>query len=232
MSIQKVPAKNTIFFVWLNQYAGIFLKTPSKTIVIDPVDIKAKNLQNVDAILITHEHYDHLDPPLLSEIQKATDCTIIADSASTKKLLNTIPCDKLQETKPGDETKIGAVSVKTEKCNHPAQAPVTYIITSEDNVKVYHTADSLPFPELALMGQKEKFDVVFCTVGIALGTSPQTGVEIARLTKPEMAIPYHTASREPQMEFARLLKKELYRTTCLIPEQNKIYQVSKKEVKT
>jgi L-ascorbate metabolism protein UlaG (beta-lactamase superfamily) len=229
MSIQKVPAKNTIFLVWLNQYAGILLRTPSKTIAIDPVDVNAKKLQNVDAILITHEHYDHLDQRLLSEIQKATNCTIIADSASTKKLQNTIPSDKLQETKPGDETKIGAVSVKTRKCNHPAQAPVTYIITSEDNVKVYHTADSLPFPELALMGQKEKFDVVFCTVGIAPGASPQTGFEIARLTKPEMAIPYHTALREPQMEFAKLLKS-LYGTDCLIPEQNKVYQVTKKEV--
>ena len=230
MSIQKVPAKNTILFVWLNQYAGILLRTPSKTIAIDPVKVNAKKLQNVDAILITHEHYDHLDQRLLTEIQKATNCTIIADSASAKKLENTIPSDKLHETMPGDETKIGAVSVKTKKCNHPAQAPVTYIITSEDGVKVYHTADSLPFPELAIMGQKEKFDIVFCTVGIAPGASPQTGFEIARLTKPELAIPYHTASHEPQIEFAKLLKKELYKTDCLIPEQNKIYQISKKEV--
>ena len=157
MSIQKIPEKNTILFVWFNQYAGIVLKTPSKTLAIDPVDIKPKSLQNVDAILITHEHYDHLDPRLITEIQKATDCVIIADSASTKKLQHAIPAEKLQEIKPGDETKIGEVSVKAEKCNHTAQSPVTYIITSEDGVKVYHTADSLPFPELATIGQKEKF---------------------------------------------------------------------------
>ena len=101
MSIQKIPEKNTILFVWLNQYAGILLKTPSKTLAIDPVDVKAKSLQKVDAILITHEHYDHLDPRLITEIQKATDCTIIADSASTRKLQYTIPADKLQEIKPG-----------------------------------------------------------------------------------------------------------------------------------
>jgi len=146
LSIQKIPEKNTILFVWFNQYAGIVLKTPSKTLAIDPVDIKPKSLQNVDAILITHEHYDHLDPRLITETQKATNCTIIADSASTKKLQHAIPAEKLQEIKPGAEMKIGEVSVKAEKCNHIAQAPVTYIITSEDEVKVYHTADSLPFP--------------------------------------------------------------------------------------
>lgn len=229
MSIQKLPEQNSILFVWLNNYAGILLKTPSKTLVIDPVDVKPKTLQNVDAILITHEHYDHLDQRLVAEIQKATNCLVIADSASTKKLQLTIPHDKLQEVKPGAEIKIGEVTVKAEKSSHPAQAPVSYIITSEDQVKVYHTSDSSPYPELAKLGQKEKFDLVFCTVGIAPGASPQTGFEIAWLTKPQVAVPYHTATVESQREFAALLKKELPKTACLIPEQNKIYQVSKKK---
>ncbi|MGA2385333.1 MAG: MBL fold metallo-hydrolase [Candidatus Bathyarchaeia archaeon] len=231
MPIQRTPEKNTVLFTWLNQYAGVLLKTPSKTLVVDPVDVKAKSLVNVDAILITHEHYDHLDPRLIAEVQKENGCPIIADLASARKLRNVVPVDKLQETKPGAETKIGEVSVKTEKCNHPAEAPVTYIITSEDGVKVYHTADSLPFPELVAMGLKEKFDVVFCTVGIAPSATPQTGFEIARLTKPGLAVPYHTASAASQTEFAKIIKKELPRTLCLVPEQNKIYQVSKREVK-
>ena len=228
MSIQKTPEKNSIFFMWLNNYAGILLKTPTKTFAIDPVDVKAKNLQNVDAILITHEHYDHLDPPLVADIQKATGCTIIADAASTKKLKLALPNDKLIEIKPGTEIKVGEVSIKAEKSNHPAQAPVTYIITSEDNVKVYHTSDSLPFPELAKMAQKENFDLVFCTVGIAPGASPKSGFEIAWLTKPQIAVPYHTATVASQKEFEELLKNELPRTACLIPQQNKIYQVSKR----
>ena len=229
MAIQKTPEKNTILFVWFNQYAGVLIKTPTKTLALDPVDIKPKSLQNVDAILITHEHYDHLDPRLITEIQKATNCIIIADSTSTKKLQHAIPKEKLREIKPGEEIKIGDVSVKAEKCNHNAQTPVTYIITSEDGVKVYHTADSLPFPELASIGQREKFDVVFCTVGIAPSSTPQTGYEIARLTKPQVAVPYHTATTESQTQFAEIIKKELPKTACLIPEHNKIYQVSKKK---
>jgi L-ascorbate metabolism protein UlaG (beta-lactamase superfamily) len=229
MSIQKTPEKNSILFVWLNSYAGILLKTPSKTLVIDPVDVKPKALSTVDSILLTHEHYDHLDPRLIVGIQKATDCAIIADAASTKKLQHTIPNGKLTEVKPGTEIKIGEVQVKAEKSNHPAQAPVTYIITSEDQVKIYHTADSLPFPELAKLGQNENFDMVFCSVGIAPGATPQSGFEIARLTKPQIAVPYHTSTAASQREFAELLKKDLPRTACLIPEQNKIYQVSKRK---
>jgi L-ascorbate metabolism protein UlaG (beta-lactamase superfamily) len=229
MSMEKKPEKNTVLFVWFNNYSGVLIKTPSKTIVIDPVDVKPRSFPTADAILITHEHYDHLDQRLIVEIQKATDCTIIADPTSTRRLQHTIPTEKLQQISSGNETKMGEVLIRAEKSNHPAASPLTYIITSEDGVKIYHTSDSLPFPELATIGKREKLDVVFCTVGIAPRSSPETGFEIARLTKPQVAIPYHTNSTVYQNKFAEILKRELPRTTCLIPDLNKIYQVGKRK---
>ena len=228
MLIQNVPEKNAILFVWFNNYAGILLKTPTKTIVIDPVDIKPRQLQNTDVILITHEHYDHLDQRLIAETQKNTNCQIIADTASAKTLKNTLPPEKIQNAYPGTEIKIGEVTIKPQKSNHPAQNPVTYIITSEDGVKIFHTADSLPYPEMAQIGIKEKLDLAFCTVGIAPGATPETGFEITRLTKPQVAVPYHTNNPAEQKQFADILKTKMPRTACLIPEQNKIYQVTKR----
>src|SRR5512136_3064969 len=101
MPIEKTPEKNAIMFVWFNHYAGILLKTPSKTLVIDPVDVKSRSLQNTDAILITHEHYDHLDQRLIAEIHKSTGCRIIADPTSAKSLHATIPPDEIEEIRPG-----------------------------------------------------------------------------------------------------------------------------------
>ena len=229
MPVEKIPEKNTILFVWFNHYAGILIKTPSKTIVIDPVDVKPRSLQETDAILITHEHYDHLDQRLIKEIQKRTGCQVIADPASTRSLKNIIPSSQLLEIRPSEETKIGEVTVKAEKCQHPAAQPVTFIITSEDGVKTFHTADSLPFPEMAQIGENEKLDIAFCTVGIAPGASAETGFEIARLTKPQIAVPYHTNSTASQKRFAEILKAQMPRTACLIPELNKIYQVTKRK---
>ncbi len=229
MSIEKNPAKNEVLFVWFNRYAGVTIKTPSKTLIIDPVDVKPKNFQIVDAILITHEHYDHLDQPLISEIYKLNQCMIIADVTSARRLRNTISQEKLHIAQQGSEVKIGEVSARVEKCSHsPAATPVSFIITSEDGVKLFHTADSLPFPEMATIGEKEKLDVVFCTVGIAPGTSPETGLDIIRLTKPKVAVPYHTGSSADQEKFAELLKKEMPNTTCLVPEVGNIYQISKR----
>ncbi|MGB9741338.1 MAG: MBL fold metallo-hydrolase [Candidatus Bathyarchaeales archaeon] len=229
MSIDQVPSKSEILFVWFNHYAGVTIKTPSKTLVIDPVDVKSKNFKKVDAVLISHEHYDHFDPSLISEIHKQTGCLVAADQTSARRLRNVIPAEKLNEVHIGSEVKIGDVSVKVEKSNHPpAATPVSFIITSEDGVKIFHTADSLPFPEMAALGEREKFDLAFCTVGIAPGTSPQTGVDIARLTKPRVAVPYHTGSAADQKKFAEILKRELPKINCLIPEVGKIYQVSKR----
>ncbi len=230
MSIEtKTPEKNEILFVWFNRYAGVTIKTPSKTLVIDPVDVKPRDFKNVDAILITHEHYDHLDQSIVSEMHKLTQCMVVADPTSVRRLQNVIPSEKLCEVQPGSEVKFGEVSVKAEKCNHPpAATPVSFIITSEDGVKVFHTADSLPFPEMAAIGEREKIDVVFCTVGIAPGTSPETGVEVARLIKPKVAVPYHTGSTADLKKFGELLKKEMPDVKCLVPEVGKIYQVSKR----
>jgi L-ascorbate metabolism protein UlaG (beta-lactamase superfamily) len=230
LSIGKTPSKSEVLFVWFNHYAGVTLKTPSKTLVIDPVDVKPRDFKNVDAVLITHEHYDHMDPSLISELQKSTQCAVLADPTSVKKLRHLISPEKLVEARPGSEVKFDSVSVKVESCNHPpATTPVSFIITSEDDIKVFHTADSLPFPEMATIGEREKLDLVFCTVGIAPSTSPETGFEIARLTKPKVAVPYHTGSSADQKRFAELLKKELPKMTCLVPETGKIYQVSKRK---
>jgi L-ascorbate metabolism protein UlaG (beta-lactamase superfamily) len=228
LSVQKIPEKGSILFVWFNQYSGILLKTPSKTVVIDPVEIKPKHLQNVDAILITHEHYDHFDPRLIDEIQKASNCQVIADLASYKRLQHLIPSEKLMGVSVGQELKLGEVKIRAEKSQHNAASPVTYIVTSEDDVKVFHTSDSLPYPELAVLGQKEKFDVVFCSVGISPASSAESGLEVARLTKAQVAIPYHTSTVASQTAFQKLVRKELPKTACLVPEQNKIYQVSRK----
>ncbi len=232
MLAEKVPPKNSVLFVWLNNYAGVLLKTLTKTLLIDPADVKAKSLPKIDAILVTHEHYDHLDQQLIADIQKTNNCAVIADKTSAEKLKQLIPPTKLTPTTVGDKIKIGEVIVKVQKCRHQAATPVTYIITSEDNLKVWHTADTLPYPEMAQIGKAEQLDVVFCTVGIAQGTSPETGSEIAWLTKPKIAVPYHSNAVESQKKFQQILKKEQPKTTCLIPLINKPYQVTKGEKQT
>jgi L-ascorbate metabolism protein UlaG (beta-lactamase superfamily) len=225
------PEKNEIAFKWFNHYAGIVVKTPVKTLVVDPVDISGKEFRTVEAILITHEHYDHLDGPLIKKMHELTGCQILADPTSIRKLANSIPSEKLQEMTPGTETTVGDITVRAEMCNHPpAATPITFLITSEDGVKIFHTADSLPFPEMQTIGEEHKPDLVFCTVGIAPGTSPKTGVEIVKLVKPKVAVPYHAGKDELKI-FCEMLSKDAPEVKCLVPEQGNTYIVGKEHKK-
>jgi len=213
--------KGEVAFVWFNNYSGVTIKTPSKTLVVDPADAGSEVFKMVDAVLVTHEHYDHFDQGLIQEIHKRTRCYVVADSTSAKRLRDSVSGDKLFEMTVGREIKLGTVGIRAGAFKHPALAPVSYLITSEDGVRVYHTGDSLPHPDMKQVGDRSPPDIVFCTVGApAPGASPQSGLEIVRLVKPKAAVPYH-APLADRKRFAELVAKEAPGVKCMLLEPNK-----------
>jgi L-ascorbate metabolism protein UlaG (beta-lactamase superfamily) len=145
---------------------------------------------------------------------------VAADSTSSKRLRDFVSGDKLLEMHVGKEIKLGNVSVRAEGYKHPAITPVSYMITTEDGVKVYHTGDSLPYPDMKRLGERSTVDVVFCTVGMpAPGASPQSGLEIVRMVKPKVAVPYH-APYVDRKKFSELVAKEVPDVKCMVVEQN------------
>jgi len=225
MSIESLTLeKGEVAFVWFNPYAGVVLRTPTKTLLIDPAEIDPKTFGTVNAVLVTHEHGDHCDPYIINDIHKRTNCSVIADSTSIKKLRDIVSSNKLLEATIGSEHRIDGITIRAEPCKHPAATPVTYLITTEDNIKIYHTADSLPHPQMSQIGQRSPPDLVFVTVGVpAPGASPKTGVEIVKMVKPKAAVPYHAPTSELN-QFAQLLSKELPKVKCILIEQKKPYK--------
>ena len=136
MSVEIEPKRGEVAFKWFNNYAGLTIRTPSKIIVIDPADIHPREFTNVDILLITHEHYDHLDQAVVREIYKQTKCKVYADPTSTRRLRSVIDPEKLEEVNVGEEVEIEGIKIRTEKCNHPpAATPVTFLITTEDGIR-------------------------------------------------------------------------------------------------
>jgi L-ascorbate metabolism protein UlaG (beta-lactamase superfamily) len=214
------PGKGEIAFVWFNGYSGVTIRTPTKTLVVDPASVDAEVFKAVDALLVTHEHYDHLDEGIVQKVHERTRCLVLADSTSAKRLRDFVSGDKLFEMRVGKEIKLGSVSVRAEAYKHPAITPVSYLITTEDGVKVYHTGDSLPHPDMKQVGEQGPLDIVFCTVGMpAPGASPQSGLEIVRMVKPKVAVPYH-APYVDRKKFSELLAKEVPNVKGMVVEQN------------
>jgi len=225
MSIETLTLKKgEIAFLWFNNYSGVFLKTPSKTLMFDPVDVDPRTFKTVDSLLITHEHLDHFEEGLVREIFRRTQCTIVADSTSARRLRDALPSNKLFEMQTGKEIKLDNITIRAGAFKHPAATPVSYLITSEDGTRVYHTGDSLPHPDMRQIGERSPPDIVFCTVGSpAPGASPATGLEIVRMVKPKVAIPYHAPATD-RKKFAEMMSKEAPNVKCLLIERDKPYK--------
>ncbi len=221
--IEKITVERGSFaFLWFNRYAGVVVKTPGYTLVIDPVEVDPGAFGEVDAILVTHEHYDHLDCDVVRRVQARTGCDIIADPTSAQMLSGFIPSEKLRIARAGEALLVGEVMINAEESNHPpASTPLTFVLTTEDGLKIYHTSDSLSFPRMANIGERFRPDIAFCTVGIAPGASPKTGVGIAALVKPKVAIPYHGTDFE---RFAELLRVEAPDVKCMIIKRDEVYR--------
>jgi len=216
--------KGEIAFLWFNRFSGVTVRTPSKTLVFDPADAEPAIFKKVDALLITHDHPDHLDASLVKDVHERTRCLVIADSTSAGILRGAVAPEKLREVRVGSELKIDDVAVRAEGFNHPAATPVSFLVTTEDGIKIYHTGDTLPFPEMKRIGERSPPDIVFCTVGIpAPGASPETGVEIVKMVKPKVAVPYH-APKADSTRFAEVLSKETPEVRCMIIKPGEPYR--------
>lgn len=225
MSIESIALKKgEVAFLWFNNYSGVVIRTPTKTFVVDPADVDPTIFKKVDILLITHEHHDHFDESMVKEIYRRTQCTVIADFTSAGILKDVLPLGKLHEMRVGKEVKFDNVTVRAEAFKHPATTPVSYLITSEDGVKVYHTGDSLPYPDMKRIGEQSPPDIVFCTVGVpAPGASPKMGLEIVKMVKPKVAVPYHASAAE-RKKFAELVAKEAPNVKCMLIERDKPYK--------
>lgn len=220
-----ILSEREVAMIWFNIFSGVSIKTPKRMIIIDPTEVQSEQFTRIDAILVTHEHADHLDISLIEEIFERAKCPIIADAISVEYLKNSIPDNKLLLASIGSEIDIGEVRVYVERSawNWPEWKPVTYVIESEDKVRIYHSGDSPPFESMKSLGKKYEPDITFCNIGGGNAT-PRSGAQIPSLMNPKVAIPYHASYGFT--EFCQIISDQIPETECKILNQGMIYRYS------
>ena len=163
------------------------IKHNGKTILTDPGEWSngADKLQGVDLVLISHEHFDHLDPALLMKVMENNPGAIVVTNSLVGKVLtdNHIPFQVIEDSAP---THVHGVSIQPFTSEHqPVYEGAPAVLNSS-----YLIGERLFFPGDSFTSPDVEVDILALPVAgpwLTMGQSLDYAVAI----KPRFAIPVH-----------------------------------------
>lgn len=163
--------------------------------------------EELDAVLISHLHWDHLDVPSLRRIDRHIPLIVPKGS---EKIFARLGFRHIEGMTIGQETKFGSVTVRATYADHdgtrlvfdPKADSLGYLIHGRKSQQtVYFPGDTDLFPGMADLASD--LDVALMPVwgwGPTLGTGhmdPQRAAQSLELLSPRVAIPIHWGTLFP-----------------------------------
>jgi len=211
-------------------YAGVLLRTKTRTVLFDPADLFTKvmkHIRSLDLITYSHGHADHYNFSDAVALYEKTEAQIITEFSMAEELHSKIPDEKilsspevLQGLRDGPKFKLDGIRVELHRGVHPRQ--IVQCRVSMGRLKVFHAADSGYWP----VG-KGVIDVAFLPTGWPSPTcAPGVALAMAMDMKPTFAVAVH-GDEEQQKKFKELVAHELPDTTVVIPRVNELVTLYK-----
>lgn len=188
---------------WLGHAACQITTGNGKVILIDPwitgnpgCPVKKDELNRVDIILVTHDHFDHLGTDI-PDLVKATGATVIAQpelcSALQKAGVSSENIIFGMGMNIGGRVKLAGIQVIMTQAFHSSTAgdPAGYIIILENGKTIYHAGDTGIFAGMELLGKLYNIDLALLPVGSVFVMDPIQAAYSLTLLKPRTVVPIH-----------------------------------------
>jgi L-ascorbate metabolism protein UlaG (beta-lactamase superfamily) len=165
----------------------------------EPAALGASELPRLDAVLISHHHYDHCDLKALRAYRDKDVPMLVAGPVAARARRHGFT--NVTALAPWQTAQIGGVTVTAAPARH-AVYEVTFVL-SDGKRTVYFAGDTLLIPELRqLPGRFGHFDLLLVPTN-GLRIRPQAGkqvvmnaaqaAELTAILRPDVAVPHHYA---------------------------------------
>jgi L-ascorbate metabolism protein UlaG (beta-lactamase superfamily) len=167
------------------------------------VPVNSKAMRGVDAVLISHAHYDHLDLPSLERLGKKVPVVV---PRGLGVLLRRRRFENVVEIELDDIVRIGALEVRAVQAEHEASrgpfgataSALGYVITGARSV--YFAGDTDLFPEMTDLGPVDVALVPIWGWGPSVKSGhldPQRAAEALALLRATLVVPIHWGTYYP-----------------------------------
>jgi L-ascorbate metabolism protein UlaG (beta-lactamase superfamily) len=175
---------------------------PAGRILIDPGNL-ADDLDGVggiDAVLITHEHPDHIEPARLGRLRHAnpalelygTPGTVGALPPEERERLRVISTDSTDQTAMTAQATVAGWEVTATTSAHAVIYPALPDIANN----AYRVGDRVYHPGDALVVPKQRVEVLLLPIG-APWMKLSEAIDYLRAVAPDLAIPIHQGGLAP-----------------------------------
>jgi L-ascorbate metabolism protein UlaG (beta-lactamase superfamily) len=174
---------------------------------VEPVPARDR-LRDIDAVLISHLHWDHLDVPSLRALGRDVPIYVPAGAGPW---MRGVGFRDVRELAVGDTASVGGVAVRAVPAVHsgyrpplgPTAPPLGFVVRGSQTI--YFAGDTDLFDGMGeLAGSGETIDVALLPVwgwGPTLGRGrhldPRRAAESLRLIRPRAAVPIHWGTYWP-----------------------------------
>jgi L-ascorbate metabolism protein UlaG (beta-lactamase superfamily) len=160
-------------------------------------------LHRVDAALISHAHWDHLDVPSLKRLGRATTLVVPRGAGG---FLRRRRFENVLEVEEGEEVQVGPLTVAATHAEHDGsrgrlgiRAPALGFVVAGSR-RVYFAGDTGLFAGMAQLAPLDVALVPITGWGKAVGSGhldPQRAAEALALLQPRIAVPIHWGTFAP-----------------------------------